>query len=172
MSIMTSVDQFCFSSRERLKSAALETWSSSSARQRTWPENTSKSTAQNTTGTWPWARACWRAPTTEQRSALEDVKRVGNVETAPYYMPLTLLSQPPPQPDLGSAGWFLQLGLWIDQMDSPGERPNHKLQAYSVLWEGACVGVPVLVHLPTHQLLSLVVPVPQLLWVSFCYFLY
>jgi hypothetical protein len=60
-------------------------------------------------------------------------------------------------------------------MDSPGERPNHKLQAYSVLWEGACVGVPVLVHLPTHQLLSLVgrvVPVPQLLWVSFCYFLY
>lgn len=53
-------------SRAQLKSATLRgRWSSSSARQRTWPGNTSRNTAQNSTGISLSARVCWTAQTTE-----------------------------------------------------------------------------------------------------------
>lgn len=43
----------------------MERSSSSSVPQRAWPENTSRSTEQNITGTLPSAIVCWTAPMIE-----------------------------------------------------------------------------------------------------------
>lgn len=55
----------CLFSRGQLKNVVSGIWNSNSARRRVWPENTSRSTAQNTTGTWLSAWAYWKPQTTE-----------------------------------------------------------------------------------------------------------
>lgn len=51
--------------RAQQKIGVLVTWSSSSVPRRTWPENTSRSTARNTTGTWLLAWVYWKARMTD-----------------------------------------------------------------------------------------------------------
>ncbi len=48
--VISFKSDFSWFSRAQLKSAVLGRWSSSNAPQRAWPENTSRNTAQNTTG--------------------------------------------------------------------------------------------------------------------------